>query len=94
MLSLLEANFRDWERLFFIPDLIAAMLRYAIFNCFSQYFGIFNTSGYSMLSRIRDSMDNNRAERALRRIALGRKNYYGTFAEWSGQFAAICLSVL
>jgi len=28
MLSLLEANFRDWERLFFIPDLIAAMLRY------------------------------------------------------------------
>jgi hypothetical protein len=30
MLSLLEANFRDWERLFFIPDLIAAMLRYAV----------------------------------------------------------------
>jgi hypothetical protein len=35
-----------------------------------------------------------KAERALRRIALGRKNYYGTYAEWSGQFAAICLSVL
>jgi hypothetical protein len=30
MLSLLEANFRDWERLFFIPDLIAAMLRYDV----------------------------------------------------------------
>jgi hypothetical protein len=28
MLSLLEASFRDWGRLFFIPDLIAAMLRY------------------------------------------------------------------
>jgi len=29
-LSLLEANFRDRERLFFVPDLIAAMLRYDI----------------------------------------------------------------
>jgi len=34
------------------------------------------------------------SESTLRRIALGRKNYYGTYAEWSGQFAAICLSVL
>jgi len=35
MLSLLEANFRDWERLFFVPDLIAAMLRYddCCYNC-------------------------------------------------------------
>ncbi|MFA7468194.1 MAG: IS66 family transposase [Desulfotomaculaceae bacterium] len=39
-------------------------------------------------------MDNNRAERALRRIALGRNNYYGTYAQWSGQFAAVCLSML
>lgn len=39
-------------------------------------------------------MDNNKAERALRRVALGRKNYYGTYADWSGQFAAICLSIL
>jgi hypothetical protein len=30
MLSLLEASFRDWGRLFFIPDLIAAMLRCGI----------------------------------------------------------------
>lgn len=27
-------------------------------------------------------------------MALGRKNYYGSFAAWSGQFAAICLSIL
>ena len=39
-------------------------------------------------------MDNNRAERALRRIALGRNNYYGTYAQWSGQFAAISLTIL
>jgi transposase len=39
-------------------------------------------------------MDNNRAERALRRIALGRKNYFGSFADWSSLFAAVCLTVL
>ena len=39
-------------------------------------------------------MDNNRAERALRRIALGRKNYFGFFADWSSLFAAVCLTVL
>lgn len=39
-------------------------------------------------------MDNNRAERLLRVVALGRKNFYGTFAAWSGYFTAICLSIL
>lgn len=39
-------------------------------------------------------MDNNRAERLLRTVALGRKNYNGSFAAWSGQFTAICLSIM
>jgi transposase len=30
-------------------------------------------------------MDNNRSERQLRGPAVGRKNYYGSAAEWSGQ---------
>jgi transposase len=38
-------------------------------------------------------MDNNRAERLLRLAALGRKNYYGCHAEWSGAFTAICLTL-
>lgn len=39
-------------------------------------------------------MDNNRAERLLRLAALGRKNYYGSHAEWSANFTAICLTIL
>jgi transposase len=39
-------------------------------------------------------LDNNFAERLLRTVALGRKNYYGSFAAWSGQLAAICLSIM
>jgi len=39
-------------------------------------------------------MDNNEAERALRVAALGRKNYYGTHSLWSGQLAAVCMSIL
>jgi transposase len=39
-------------------------------------------------------MDNNRAERLLRLAALGRNNYYGCHAEWSGKFTAICLTIL
>jgi transposase len=39
-------------------------------------------------------MDNNRAERLLRLAALGRNNYYGCHAEWSGEFTAICLTIL
>jgi transposase len=38
-------------------------------------------------------MDNNTAERCLRPAALGRKNYYGNHAAWSGQFTAICMSL-
>ena len=39
-------------------------------------------------------MDNNRAERLLRLAALGRKNYYGCHAEWSGDFTAMCLTIM
>jgi len=39
-------------------------------------------------------LDNNRAERLLRVVALGRKNFYGTYAQWSGEFTAICLTIL
>jgi transposase len=39
-------------------------------------------------------MDNNRSERCLRGPAVGRKNYYGSAAEWSGQLAAYLFSLL
>jgi transposase len=39
-------------------------------------------------------MDNNRSERQLRGPALGRKNYYGSAAAWSGQLAAMMFSLL
>ncbi|WP_409341511.1 transposase [Paenibacillus sp. MBLB4367] len=39
-------------------------------------------------------MDNNRAERLLRLVALGRKNYYGCHAQWSGEFTAVCLTIM
>lgn len=39
-------------------------------------------------------MDNNRAERLLRTPVVGRKNYYGSGSEWSGQFAAKMFSII
>ena len=39
-------------------------------------------------------MDNNSAERPLRTVALGRNNYYGTHAQWSSRFTAVCLSLI
>jgi transposase len=39
-------------------------------------------------------MDNNRSERVLRGPALGRKNYYGSGAAWSGRLAAALFSLL
>lgn len=39
-------------------------------------------------------MDNNRSERCLRGPAVGRKNYYGSAAAWSGQLAAMLFSLL
>ena len=39
-------------------------------------------------------MDNNAMERRLRGPALGRKNYYGSGAEWSGRLAAMLFSLL
>lgn len=61
-----------------------------VLNCAQKYWG-----GLTVFVRRHEvPMDNNKAERALRRIALGRNNYYGTYAEWSGLFAAVCLSVL
>jgi transposase len=39
-------------------------------------------------------MDNNRSERHLRGPAVGRKNYYGSAAAWSGQLAALLFSVV
>jgi transposase len=38
-------------------------------------------------------MDNNASERSLRGAALGRKNYYGSSAEWSGKLAMMLFSV-
>jgi transposase len=39
-------------------------------------------------------MDNNPAERAERGPVVGRKNYYGSGAVWSGQLAAVMFSVV
>ena len=39
-------------------------------------------------------MDNNLSERRLRGPALGRKNYYGSGARWSGRLAAMLFSIL
>ena len=39
-------------------------------------------------------MDNNVAERAARLAVVGRKNFYGSGSEWSGQLAATMYSVL
>lgn len=39
-------------------------------------------------------MDNNAAERALRPAVVGRKNFYGSGSQWSGQLAATMYSVL
>jgi len=38
-------------------------------------------------------MDNNSSERRLRGPALGRKNYYGSGAAWSGRLAATLFSI-
>jgi transposase len=38
-------------------------------------------------------MDNNASERQARGPALGRKNYYGSGAEWSGRLAAMLFSI-
>jgi len=39
-------------------------------------------------------MDNNAAERAIRPAVLGRKNFYSSGSQWSGQIAATMYSVL
>lgn len=39
-------------------------------------------------------MDNNASERRVRGPALGRKNYYGSGALWSGRLAAMLFSLL
>ena len=38
-------------------------------------------------------LDNNGAERVGRPVAVGRKNYYGSGAEWSGQLMAMLMTV-
>jgi transposase len=39
-------------------------------------------------------MDNNAAERAQRPLAVGRKNFYGSGSEWSGELACACFTLL
>ena len=38
-------------------------------------------------------MDNNTAERAIRPAVIGRKNFYGSGAQWSGQLFVMMLSI-
>ena len=46
------------------------------------------------VSDVRIPMDNNRSERCARGPAVGRKNYYGSGALWSGRLAAMLFSIL
>ena len=39
-------------------------------------------------------LDNNPAERLMRNPAIGRKNYYGSGAEWAGRLATMMFSIL
>jgi len=39
-------------------------------------------------------MDNNTAERAIRPPVVGRKNYYGSGSQWSGELAATMFGLL
>jgi transposase len=39
-------------------------------------------------------MDNNGAERAVRPATIGRKNFYGSGAKWSGQLLAMLMSLI
>jgi transposase len=39
-------------------------------------------------------MDNNAAERALRALAVARKNFYGSRSKWSGELAMGCFTIL
>ena len=39
-------------------------------------------------------LDNNLAERLMRNPAVGRKNYYGSGAEWAGRLATMMFSIL
>jgi transposase len=39
-------------------------------------------------------LDNNSAERLMRNPAVGRKNYYGSAAEWAGRLATMMFSIL
>jgi transposase len=39
-------------------------------------------------------MDNNAAERANRPVAVARKNFYGSGAQWSGELACACFTIL
>ncbi len=45
------------------------------------------------LDDLRIPLDNNEAERLLRTPVVGRKNYYGSRAQWSGELAAMCWTV-
>jgi len=46
------------------------------------------------LDDLRIPLDNNFAERLMRNPALGRKNYYGSGAEWAGRLATMMFSIL
>ena len=50
-------------------------------------------SAYKRLAKDTVPMDNNQAERALRGPVVGRKNYYGSGAQWSGELSAALFSL-
>lgn len=53
-----------------------------------------NWDGYVLFATNPDiPMHNNVAENALRDGALGRKNYYGSQTQWSGELATYCMSI-
>ena len=43
---------------------------------------------------LRIPLDNNRSERAMRSVGLGRKNYSGSTSVWSGSLTAAMFSII
>ena len=51
------------------------------------------TAALSSIFRIRNMLDNNESERLLHTPVVGRKNFYGSGARWSGEEAAMLWTI-
>jgi transposase len=70
------------------PDLQSAQKK--VLNSLKNHWGGLTV----FLDHPQTPMDNNKAENSVRNPATGRKNYYGSGAEWSAELAAMLFSIL